>query len=387
MKERKTATRLILLLSVLLAFSCDDSLRSSDKVQLNSTEVENIDVPFPTTTDWSSIVKPVKDIQLETTEESLIGRIDKFQVFKDRIYVLDIRIAKSIFIFDLDGNYIDKIDKVGEGEGEFYLPFDFCINPFTERIEVMEVRNRKIISYDLDGAFREEWRIDGQLVDFIPLVDSKYAFHIDGRDWPPGEQIDLLHISDARHSKLIETGVSDYPSVDYVKARDNLTNTYGRVLYMQAMHDTIYQVVEESIQPVYFIDFGPQNAITPETKKLLPQQLRQKLMAEDYYLHRGNILESSQFIGFLWSKKEVGYLGKSSNNIQNDLLFTIYDKTTKIAHTVKAIDVIGESDFTYPSYAKENQFYSIVYPALSSKSLDNSVGEKNPKIVVSEISF
>lgn len=99
----------------------------------------------------------IEPIALETKAESQIGRITKFVVAKGRIFVLDYD-QKTLFMFDLNGKYLNKINKVGKGPGEFHVLGDFWINENENIIDIL-VR-RKIIRYNFEGTFINEISID-----------------------------------------------------------------------------------------------------------------------------------------------------------------------------------------------------------------------------------
>jgi hypothetical protein len=57
-------------------------------------------------------------IPLETTDDCLISKIDKIEIKNNRIYVMD-QLAQSVYVFDMDGKYLNKIHKRGQGPGEY----------------------------------------------------------------------------------------------------------------------------------------------------------------------------------------------------------------------------------------------------------------------------
>jgi hypothetical protein len=57
-------------------------------------------------------------IPLETTDDCLIANIDKIEIKNNRIYIMD-QLAQSVYVFDMDGKYLDKIHKHGQGPGEY----------------------------------------------------------------------------------------------------------------------------------------------------------------------------------------------------------------------------------------------------------------------------
>ena len=66
-------------------------------------------------------------IPLETTEESIIGEINKLEIVHDTLYILD-EDQNMIFLFDKTGKYITRIDDVGRGPQEYLGIADFHID-------------------------------------------------------------------------------------------------------------------------------------------------------------------------------------------------------------------------------------------------------------------
>jgi hypothetical protein len=57
-------------------------------------------------------------IPLETTDEALIANIDKIEIRNNQIYIMD-QLAKSVYVYDMNGKYLNRINKVGQGPGEY----------------------------------------------------------------------------------------------------------------------------------------------------------------------------------------------------------------------------------------------------------------------------
>jgi hypothetical protein len=57
-------------------------------------------------------------IPLETTDECPVSKIDKIEIKDKRIYIMD-QLAQSVYVFDMDGKYLNKIHKRGQGPGEY----------------------------------------------------------------------------------------------------------------------------------------------------------------------------------------------------------------------------------------------------------------------------
>jgi len=92
-------------------------------------------------------------IKLETTPQSLIGRINKIVVQGEYIFVADTEISKALFIFDRKGKFVGKIGARGEGPTEYYDIQDFTIDIDQGKIVLLDLTGRKLNFYTLEGRF------------------------------------------------------------------------------------------------------------------------------------------------------------------------------------------------------------------------------------------
>ena len=63
----------------------------------------------------SELIKDVKYIPLETSDNSLISHISAVDIYKDRIYIVDNIMQNKVYIFDIDGKFIKAIGQKGGG--------------------------------------------------------------------------------------------------------------------------------------------------------------------------------------------------------------------------------------------------------------------------------
>jgi hypothetical protein len=67
---------------------------------------------------FSGIIRDYKFIPLETSENVIIGHIDKIILHNNQYYILDSRRARSIFVFSSSGKFLWKLSKQRKGPGE-----------------------------------------------------------------------------------------------------------------------------------------------------------------------------------------------------------------------------------------------------------------------------
>ena len=112
----------------------------------------------------SSIFKNFEIIRLETIDESLIGqRINKIRK-KNHTYFISYD-NKTLVIFNRQGEFLRKIQKIGPGPGEYTSLVDFDVLP-NGNIIILDVR--KLLLYSNDGEFLKA----------IPLAITCFNFKI-----------------------------------------------------------------------------------------------------------------------------------------------------------------------------------------------------------------
>ena len=108
-----------------IAISCLSENKIIDRsspvliVNLDSTKVSEFR--------YSDIFKSVTAIELDE-KDALLGGIDKMQIYKSQLFVLDSRSTKGVYIFDRKGTFMRKIGNIGLAPDEYVSCDDFTIN-------------------------------------------------------------------------------------------------------------------------------------------------------------------------------------------------------------------------------------------------------------------
>jgi hypothetical protein len=212
-----------------------------------------------------------KYIQLETNESFLVGSVSKIRFLKDRIFLLDSKGAKALFIFDTSGNFIRKIRNHGRGPGQFQEPADFSINHHRDKLILYCSKLEKMLEYSIEGDFEEEWRPQLSLAKFQWLEKEAYAAFTN-RKYNSHQGIgnnnyDLLVFT--KPSDLVFKAFPNDVTLNSGKLTFsfgyNFTNSATDVFYYKTFLDTIYKITMNSAKPAFYADFGS-NTI-PEHEK------------------------------------------------------------------------------------------------------------------------
>jgi len=146
MKINEIVQKILLIAVLLIVISC--------KKKEVPTHVKVIDVDQLEVNNLFSFKRPIDNcrfVALETTDESLIGKIKKVRVEKDLIFILDN--TENIFVFDMSGKYLNKIGKKGQGNEELITLVDFYINKDQKYIGILDVMRQKIVRFTYEGKY------------------------------------------------------------------------------------------------------------------------------------------------------------------------------------------------------------------------------------------
>ena len=69
----------------------------------------------------------IQIVPLETTDDALIVEINKIEIRNNLIYILD-NSVKSVFVYDFNGKYLNKINALGQGPGEYAFLSDMTVS-------------------------------------------------------------------------------------------------------------------------------------------------------------------------------------------------------------------------------------------------------------------
>jgi hypothetical protein len=89
-------------------------------------------------------------IPLETRPDNLTGIISKAEIVDNRIYLLDMTVAKTVQVYAINGQYISTVGARGNGPGEYVTPNNFRINEAAQTITIEDMVTNRLLIYDLN---------------------------------------------------------------------------------------------------------------------------------------------------------------------------------------------------------------------------------------------
>lgn len=89
-------------------------------------------------------------VELETTDNSLVGYIEKIVVNDSLIYI---KSDGYLHLFDRSGKFRNSIGQVGQGPKDVISIFDFAVDAKTQHVYILDLQGQKINVYKNDNTF------------------------------------------------------------------------------------------------------------------------------------------------------------------------------------------------------------------------------------------
>jgi hypothetical protein len=192
-------------------------------------------------------------IPLETRNESLIGQIRKILYYNDRYYTQD-RQQHIVHVFDKNGKFLFKIDKRGQGPGEYPFLDDIYINPYTGRLELLCAMGF-IYDYDLDGNFLEMYRVTDS---HLRAVHGMIALSEDITVFYAAFEPHKVVYYDMHKKKIIHEEFEEERKLGSF-TRDCFYRYNNQYHFFAPFNNRVFTVGRDHLEEAYTFDFGPYN--------------------------------------------------------------------------------------------------------------------------------
>ena len=127
---------LIIILSIIIT-ACNKEKKTNGIINIDNAKEINYNPVV-------NIVKNIEFIPLETTENNLMGYIDRVSIINNKIYIFD-HLTNKIHIFNNIGEWENTLDKKGKGPGEYLYIKDYSVDTYGN---IYLLTHKKILIYN-----------------------------------------------------------------------------------------------------------------------------------------------------------------------------------------------------------------------------------------------
>ena len=227
----------------------DDSVKPFEVVR----EDECIQVELPSKlphSDLDTIFSSYKLIPLETSEEFLIGHIDRI-IKCPGCYCIQDRDNANVFIFEENGKFRCKLGNKGHARNEHLDAWSIAYDEKNEQIVMLDLTGRRLLSYDLMGNLKKVASLFFLYHDMaflgdniLCLTESAYNRFSDIID------LSRLVLAD-KMGKPIRRG---FPITEMTRDRftygNDMTRYKDKAYFTDLLSDTIWEVSGKEMAPI-----------------------------------------------------------------------------------------------------------------------------------------
>lgn len=263
----------------------------------------------------SDFVEDVEYVQLETTDDCLIGATSFCAFTNTDIYVLNTDFTNErLFRFDrLTGKFIKQIGKTGKGPKDMLKPS--ALYAENDIVYVSSNNTNKVYVYKKNGEYIQTLSMDKGMGDRIAVVQDKYIISHPGVDYVTVAGNDNHETIGTRYiaAKILDMkGDSLFAQCDTLKGNVildlNPIRWYynGDINYYNEIDATIYAANEKGATPRYKFNFGKN--LWKITEKLEKEHVE--------YIKFLEINETSDNLFIYWSQNQKAYFARFNKKTQ-----------------------------------------------------------------------
>lgn len=355
----------ILIVSLLAAGCGTESGKGKDVIYF--------DVDHPVEKSFFDFFDRVDIIPLETNDSSIIADYTNAQeIYQDTLYLLfsGTGNGKGIYSFDLDGHYLGKFYRPGNGPDDHGFISDFHINPYTGQLAVWEPPAGRLSIYDRKTG-KKEWSIEmnskwGAVYGvnrFYPLSADKYVFFTDAAPGNMEKKGQLLYYNVSTDSLYRQ--FLDIPEIivetNYMGVGRPFSLIDGEVFLDISYLNTMFRYDGNNFIPYKRLDFGKYGHIE-NYYVIFPDKPRRE--AIDYLFDNDDryaiFISSPMYTG-----RQIMFAGKHDKKFP----LLVFDRRTGESMFVNKMK---EGVYVLPDFQQQGEY---TYKLSSVNSIHNYVNE------------
>lgn len=228
---------------------------------LTKPEVKEVRIKIGDINNTKNFSEIFDDLEYITLDSSApISQIIDLEITEENIILLErtLGLERNLYIYNRQGKLLRKLVGNSRGPGGFIGAYDFLVDRENSIIQVLDVTQRKIVSFNMKG----------QLIGEIPTLDNtvfhffvkhplskQYIFHC-GNEITTNERYNIFYISE--DLKKISSKSQYIPnhilSMGFTYSPFTQSNT-SDIYYKEWYNDTVFYLSENALIPKYHLTF------------------------------------------------------------------------------------------------------------------------------------
>jgi len=339
----KRMKNIICVFIFLMIWSCNQKDKELNK-NVDGEVINLIAFDNVVTISLTDVYDSVVIIPLKT--KSPIGNIERIFFKNDNMYIWDENGGK-VWGFKSNGDSLFCIDKQGKGPDEYIRIDDVSISDLGY-INILDVSQHKLLSYDINTELRESKKFDKWVHNYCSVDGYDYLFSATP-DQPEGHYVDVMKNSEKIESYFATTHNWHFSHTSFLPVKDS-------VFFTRFYDDRIYYFKDGNLNTGYSVNFGNDIAFMEKLRDAEDLEKHKELMKSVRYT--GDIRHlsiSDTYLTFDYSEPIKDWVIQTS---------FIYNKKTKKGLSFKSFGDSSDEYFSVgtPIASDGHYFYALIEP-------------------------
>ena len=291
-------------------------------------------------------------IPLETVGDALIGEIDKLEMDDSHIVILDKRM-RTVWLFGIDGKFIRRIGRLGNGPKEYVSLDDMCFDKESETVWIWDRIKQVMLEYDLDGELLKEVATGFSSNVFAKTIDGFWLYYSYLKN-PDNNSLILVN-EEMNH---LEKGFFPTKESFPVSLSSGFTFWGEKAYFYFPLSNVLYSLEGTEARPYIEFDFG---------ERTLPYSKIMNMSREEYE----TLVDSGSYFGGLKNVKlsDKYCFFQFSSTVQNKYVTDYYGVLDLKTSKVEVFSYLNGSDLLvdFSSLLCVTANDELVYPICPSK--------------------
>lgn len=375
LNELKTLSLSAILILIILLPSCREGRQ---KVATNAEIVAKVDVSESNKVfDVDQIADFEKVIPLETVGNALIGEIDKLEMDDSHIVILDKRM-RTVWLFGIDGKFIRKIGRLGNGPKEYVSLDDMCFDKENGTVWIWDRVKQVMLEYDLTGELLKEVATGFSSNVFAKTNEGFWLYYSYLKN-PDNNSLILVNEEMDHLVKGFFATKETFP----VSLSSGFTSWAGKEYFYFPLSNVLYSLDGTEARPYIEFDFGERTLPYSKIVNMSPEEYETLIDSGSYLGGLKNVQLSSKYCFFQFSstvqnKYVTAYYGVLDLETLKVEVFSYLNGSDLLVDFSSLLCVTANDELVYPIYPSKH--HPIYYDEL--RTLVPDVTEESNPILV-----
>ena len=355
LNELKTLSLSAILILIVLVPSCR---KGRQKAATNAeivakVEVSESDKGF----DVCQMADFEKVIPLETVGDALIGEIDKLEMDDNHIVILDKRM-RTVWLFGIDGKFIRKIGRLGNGPKEYVSLDDMCFDKENGTVWIWDRVKQVMLEYDLTGELLKEVATGFSSNVFAKTNEGFWLYYSYLKN-PDNNSLILVNEEMDHLVKGFFATKETFP----VSLSSGFTSWAGKEYFYFPLSNVLYSLDGTEARPYIEFDFGERTLPYSKIVNMSPEEYETLIDSGSYLGGLKNVQLSSKYCFFQFSstvqnKYVTAYYGVLDLETLKVEVFSYLNGSDLLVDFSSLLCVTANDELVYPICpSKHNPIY------------------------------